>query len=71
MLSNAWDGVMNAIGAVTKNVANGILATVENMVNRAIDMINRMIEAVNSVSGTIGISFDLIKPINIPKFKDG
>lgn len=57
------------IANVAKNVFNGVLGTIENFINYAINGLNKLIQASNSVNPLFQIP--TLSPVAIPKFANG
>ena len=64
----AWEGILN----IFKGIINLIPTALEAVINGAIDLINALIEGVNSIASTIGISpIELISHVELPKLEKG
>lgn len=60
--------VGDAIGGSFKSVMNGVLSTVENTVNKAINFINGAIGVINKVPG---VNISKVKTVSLPRLAQG
>lgn len=81
-VSKAWKKVWEDIGGFIKDIANGIVGTVEGVINTVIRGVNKLIDLLNNLSidipdnpltgaFTLGFNIPKIPELNIPRFATG
>lgn len=71
MFSNFAANFGEKIGGIFKNVVNGVLGFIENLVNGPIRVINGFIDTINGAFGFIGVNLGRIGEINLPRLATG
>lgn len=67
-LSNFASTIGNVVASIFKNIVNGVLRTIENVLNSPIRSINRLISVINAVPG---INLNTLPTFNLPRLKTG
>ena len=67
-LSNFASTIGNVVASIFKNIVNGVLRTIENVLNSPIRSINRLIGVINAVPG---INLNTLPTFNLPRLKTG
>lgn len=67
----AFSSMFSGLEGIAKSIFNGIVATIEWFINKAINGINSMINAANSVGGKIGLKIETINPVSIGRLAHG
>lgn len=67
-LSNFASTIGNVVASIFKNIVNGVLRTIENVLNSPIRSINRLIGVINAVPG---INLNTLPTFNLPRLKVG
>lgn len=67
-LSNFASTIGNVVASIFKNIVNGVLRTIENVLNSPIRAVNRLISVINAVPG---INLNTLPTFNLPRLKTG
>ena len=67
-LSNFASTIGNVVASIFKNIVNGVLRTIENVLNSPIRAVNRLIGVINAVPG---INLNTLPTFNLPRLKVG
>ena len=67
-LSNFASTIGNVVASIFKNIVNGVLRTIENVLNSPIRAVNRLISVINAVPG---INLNTLPTFNLPRLKVG
>jgi len=67
--TEGFSNMISGIGNVAKSVFNGVMGTIENFLNYAVNAINQLIRASNSVNPLFQIP--TVQPIKIPRLAHG